>query len=254
MGLVYFVVKRRLLLTDLPATTAPGPDLQAIIHAEFAALVPGLRSELLVFAETRLQQLAKERDEKEMLERQRQYMTFETQVKAAIEGRFDQLLREVIGMTSTMSGIRQQLNDSEKRRTDQIKAIQLDVDTASTQVKSLRDDVMSIKRDLYPNPEQPGNETLFSLVRQIRADQSDMKDKLEELERDGKDTKQQLSEASAFIANRRTIENAVVRAGSWLWRNKVKGVAIITAVLTSGAAGAGVFSTIAQLVTKVLQP
>jgi hypothetical protein len=123
MGLVYFVVKRRLLLTDLPATTAPGPDLQSIIHAEFAVLVPGLRSELLVFAETRLQQLAKERDE-----------------------------------------------------------------------------------------------------------------------------------ASAFISNRRNIESWIVSTGKWLWRNKVKGGAIIMALLTSGAAGAGVFSTIAQLVTKVLQP
>jgi predicted nucleic acid-binding Zn-ribbon protein len=265
MGLVYFVVKRRLLLTDLPATTAPGPDLQSIIHAEFAALVPGLRSELIAFAEQRLLEIAARRMDEQISERVKQAAIFETAVKQSLEARFDTMLSridnnhnhyltQVVGMASTVSGIKTTLDDAEKRRSQQIAAVNEHVVKQGEAVQELAGDVAQIKKDLYGVPDQDGQETLFSMIKGIRSQQAQMSDKLEALERESANSRQQLEEASAFISNRRNIESWIVSTGKWLWRNKVKGGAIIMALLTSGAAGAGVFSTIAQLVTKVLQP
>ncbi len=251
-------------MTDQP-TLAESPDLQAIIHAEFAALMPGLRSELLTFAETRLREIAAQRLDEQIADRQKQATVFEAAVKQSLESRFDVLLTridnnhnhyltQVVGMAATVSGIKTSMDDAEKRRSQQIKVVTEGLKEQVDTVQELAGDVAQIKKDLYGVPDQDGTETLFSMIKGIRTKQDGMADKLEALERESATFRQQLEEASAFIANRRTIESAFLRAGSWLWRNKVKGTAIIAALLTSGAAGAGVFSTIAQLVTKVLQP
>lgn len=261
-------------MTDSPAMDVV--DIRAIIREEFAQLLPVLKQDLHEFAESRLQQIAQQKMDEAVAarasERHREYTTIETSIKAALETRFDQLgqrlenrqqsgldqqsrfMNEVIGMASTVSGIKADLASDAKRRSDQISAVKVNADESADAIALLNTAMGGIKRELYGSPDDKDAESLLSLVRRIRDDQERVKDKLDIMERDSTLSKQQLQEASTFIANRRSIESALLRAGKWAWRNKVKGVATIALVTASGGAGLGVIASVAEVVMKVLQP
>ena len=252
-------------MSEAQAPASPALDIEAIIHAEFAALVPDLKRDLQIFAEARLQEIASQRFDEHAAERQRQVAIFETAVKQSLEARFDTMLSridnnhnhyltQVVGMASTVSGIKTTLDDAEKRRSQQIAAVNENVVKQGAAVQELAGDVAQIKKDLYGVPDQDGQETLFSMIKGIRHQQSEMAGKLEELERDSKDSKTQLQEASAFIASRRTIEGALLRGGTWLWRNKVKGAGLLLLGTAGGGVSVGLLTSIAETVTRIFQP
>lgn len=222
----------------------------AVIQTNVHPLIVAAEQRISDEIERRMRALKQEQDDLRTL----QGTTIQTTLERKFAALEDRLITQIVGFSATVAATKQAYSDLEKRRSDEMRAVRLEIESIKESSKEVTAGLRRVEGDLYGDPEQRDKKSLYQLVQEIQAGQSVQTNKLADLERKQAAANEKVEETSAYITNRKSLEEMVMRGARWLFATRSRAIMSGVAIPAVVGVGGGLVAAIADVVSKLLNP
>lgn len=249
-------------MTDTPAVETP-VDVQQMIRTILSELLPGALAPLLrEFAELRLQEITV--DHMRQIERRNSEarMVEQQAIERALTGVFttqfsnfsNQMIKEMVGYAATVSGISEQIKQADKKRSQEMAAVRVDVEDVKHKLEDVSSDVSRINVDLYGDPQQKDKKSLYKMMQEVQEAQTLQTRQLLDLERKQAEVNDKVEETSAYIKQRKNLESMIAKGAKWLFATRSRAAISMVAIPAAVGLGGGLLTAVVEVVSKLLNP